>query len=210
MAAAPNQIARIRKERGLSQQQLAEKLGVHWITVSKLERGKQRLTTEWMDKIAAALEVGRWVLLGDTEPVAVVNLYGRLTKRGIVDPIPADAMKTRHFYKWTFDDPEAVWYEVGEDGFFPMFHKGDLLKFSLERKPPQEYLGRLCTVQDKERNQFFGVLANGSAPGLFDIQVIGDRPIRDIQVAAIAQLTMALFDEPEQLGPTDEDGHEVL
>jgi DNA-binding XRE family transcriptional regulator len=50
-----NRIAALRKRSGLTQEQLAEKLGCHWITVSKLERGKIQLTTSWIDKISSLL-----------------------------------------------------------------------------------------------------------------------------------------------------------
>lgn len=53
----PNRIGELRRAANLSQQQLADLLGIHSITVSKLERGKMKLTLDWMVKIAAALDV---------------------------------------------------------------------------------------------------------------------------------------------------------
>ena len=35
-----NRIAEERKARGMTQQQLADAVGAHWITISKLERGR--------------------------------------------------------------------------------------------------------------------------------------------------------------------------
>ena len=54
---APNSIAHYRAAAGLSQQELAEKVGAHWVTISKLERGKMQLTVDYMRKIGDALDV---------------------------------------------------------------------------------------------------------------------------------------------------------
>lgn len=46
-----------RKAAGLSQEELAEKIGAHTITISRLERGKMKLNQDWRERIAAALGV---------------------------------------------------------------------------------------------------------------------------------------------------------
>lgn len=55
MIDAPNRIAELRKARRLTQDDLASRLGVHRVTIAKLERGKIDLTLNWMTKIAQAL-----------------------------------------------------------------------------------------------------------------------------------------------------------
>lgn len=47
-----NRIAALREERGWSQSDLAEKLGMHWQSVSRLENGHTKLTTERAAEIA--------------------------------------------------------------------------------------------------------------------------------------------------------------
>jgi transcriptional regulator with XRE-family HTH domain len=195
--AQTNQIAKIRKKRGLSQQQLAEKLGVHWITVSKLERGKQKLTTEWMDKIATALEVGRWVLLGSTESLITVQIVGQLNRDGGVTDVGADLPKTKQIYRWTLNNPDAIWVIVGEEGFSPLFQRGDLLEFFLKSVEPQHYIGRLCYVVGVDRKSYFGILARGSKAGLYDIIIAGQPTRHDIEVVKLAQVTTALFEQPD-------------
>ena len=56
-------LLRVRNARGMTQQKLADQVGAHWITISKLERGIIKLTTEWMEKLAAPLGVHPWELL---------------------------------------------------------------------------------------------------------------------------------------------------
>jgi len=197
MTSPPNQIAKLRKERGLSQQQLADKLGVHWITVSKLERGKQKLTIEWMDRIAAALQVGRWVLLGSTDPLVTVPISGQLNIDGNISSIAEDLPRTRHIYRWTLNHPDAIWVIVGDSGFSNLFTKGDMLEFFLKSVEPRHYVGRLCYVRSVEKKSYFGLLARGSEPHLFDIIVAGQPTIKDVLVESLAQLTAALFEQPD-------------
>lgn len=52
-----NRILELRKERGLTLAQLAEKTGSTAQQIGRLEKGERRLTTDWMAKIARALDV---------------------------------------------------------------------------------------------------------------------------------------------------------
>ena len=55
--AMSNNIAKIREMRGLTQEELALRANTHNVTISKLENGKQNLTQNWMNRLAAALNV---------------------------------------------------------------------------------------------------------------------------------------------------------
>lgn len=52
-----NRIREIRKRRGLTGKELADKVGTDQVNISRLENGKRKLTEEWMRRIAKALEV---------------------------------------------------------------------------------------------------------------------------------------------------------
>ena len=43
------------KDRGFTREQLAEKVGCHPITISKLISGKMKLTEDWMRRLSVAL-----------------------------------------------------------------------------------------------------------------------------------------------------------
>ncbi len=57
MMGAPNRIRELRMLAGLSQQTVADRVGVSKVTISDLERGNMRLDVEYMKRIAAALNV---------------------------------------------------------------------------------------------------------------------------------------------------------
>jgi transcriptional regulator with XRE-family HTH domain len=57
MTGAPNRIRELRMARNMSQQAVADLVGVSKVTISDLERGEMRLDVEYMKRIAAALSV---------------------------------------------------------------------------------------------------------------------------------------------------------
>lgn len=57
-------VASIRKRRGLTQESLAEQIGVSPGYLRRIERGKENLTVESIGKLAASLRVGLWELIG--------------------------------------------------------------------------------------------------------------------------------------------------
>lgn len=71
-------IAELRRKAGLTQEELAEKLGVGWRYVSRAERG-ENLTLQTMVKIANALGVRVKTLLNEPRNVEIKT--GRPKKR---------------------------------------------------------------------------------------------------------------------------------
>jgi transcriptional regulator with XRE-family HTH domain len=61
-------IARLRKERGYTQLELAERIGINQVLVSDYERDRLRLTAEMAVRFALALEVSTDELLGVRAP----------------------------------------------------------------------------------------------------------------------------------------------
>src|SRR5277367_1499727 len=59
----PELLARLRKERGLTQQALAEKVGVHVVQLRRYEAGASQPTLDVIRRIAVALSVSADLLL---------------------------------------------------------------------------------------------------------------------------------------------------
>ena len=59
-----NRIQALRKQKGLSQQALAKRIGTSGQQVGNLEAGRRKLTQDWMERLAAGLECGPADLLG--------------------------------------------------------------------------------------------------------------------------------------------------
>ncbi len=74
---APNRIRELRMQAGISQQVLADRIGVSKVTISDLERGKMKLDTEYMRRIAYALDVQSADLLRKADNAAALSLEER-------------------------------------------------------------------------------------------------------------------------------------
>jgi len=68
--AAARQLRLLRQTRGWSQPYLARQLDTSRQQISKLEKGQARLTVEWINRLAAALEVSPQRFFEDVEPAA--------------------------------------------------------------------------------------------------------------------------------------------
>lgn len=60
-------IRRLRRERGLSQEQLADELGVHRTYMGGVERGERNITLQSLERLAARLGVAPVSLLADPD-----------------------------------------------------------------------------------------------------------------------------------------------
>jgi transcriptional regulator with XRE-family HTH domain len=66
-----NRIAELRKARGLTLKALAERIGTSNQQISHLEKGRRRLTLDWMERTAIALHCEPFDLVSDrTRPEA--------------------------------------------------------------------------------------------------------------------------------------------
>jgi len=90
----PNRIREVRKERGMTLEELGEKAGMHYTTVAKLEKSQRGLKLAYLAAIANALNVEPRDLLGsvpDILPMRMVPLIGRVAagnwSEAIEDPL---------------------------------------------------------------------------------------------------------------------------
>ena len=200
---APNRIAEERKASGLSQQELADAVGAHWITISKLERGKIKLTTQWMEKLAAALDVGERDLLRSAKPIAKALVIGSVTDSGEVIVFPESewtntSIRSSHF-------AQGAWLAVDTEFYSPILHPGDFVFLSLVsptvmRSPLSGNLktmtGRLAFVEHKKRRGLIGMLSCGAKPGLWDLYLGEHRVLHDVRPKSIYIVTATLCTFP--------------
>ncbi|MDJ0766647.1 MAG: helix-turn-helix transcriptional regulator [Myxococcota bacterium] len=65
MAGFPQRLARLRKERGLSQKELAQAIGVHYTQLRRYEAGTSQPTLDVLRALATTLRISADVLLFD-------------------------------------------------------------------------------------------------------------------------------------------------
>src|SRR5437016_93594 len=120
MKGAPkNRIAEERKAKGITQQQLADAVGAHWITISKLERGRIKLTTDWLEKLAKPLGVrASDLLLAPSDPYS-----------GVVFAEPEDlyyqSSKTLSYKEKNGQPQVPIRLQIEGSSYEPFLHQGD-------------------------------------------------------------------------------------
>jgi repressor LexA len=88
-----NRVRRLRKERGLTLEQLGDMVGVHFTTIAKIERSQRRLSGALLHNLAQALAVDPSELVENVPqsvPVRLVPVVGKIAagnwKEAVRDP----------------------------------------------------------------------------------------------------------------------------
>ncbi|UHD45354.1 helix-turn-helix transcriptional regulator [Aureimonas altamirensis] len=193
MSVSDNRIAEIRKSKSVTQSELAELVGSHPITISKLERGKMKLTIDWIVRIAAALSVHPSELWIPSDRLHLVNLRGVI--QGGVTAQMSDAEYQRDFVLSDHEEEASYWILVGDDQMLPYFSKNDALRFTqFFLDAAETYSGRISHLTLSDGRSLIGVLIVNSenTSKRPDVRLLNGTMISDADVQAGAYLSMAL------------------
>lgn len=159
-----NRIAELRKARGMTQQQLADATGVHWVTISNLERGKTQLTNGWMHKLSEVFRVDAYEIFGPM-PKRTVLIEGALSKANGIEVYDHEDQDRRPVEITDPGDIASLWIEVTDDAWSPFFHVGDLIQFSwLPDSVLDMAVGRMCLFEIAEDQYVAGLLETINGP----------------------------------------------
>jgi transcriptional regulator with XRE-family HTH domain len=209
-----NRIAQFRKARKMTQQQLADAIGSHWVTVSKMERGSMRLSDEWRVAIAKALGVDEWDLIVGARSLPTVHVEGTIEEGGEVllldeeDTSASFSLSTDYF-----THPSYRWLLVSGDALWPWYQDGDrVCMWHISEDEIESVRGRLVILWFKpdgaeKEDLAIGVLERGKSLGLFTVNRFNAPPVRDIKPISLAVVAMAIYyvgeniEEPAGLVP---------
>ena len=117
-----NNIQRIRKEKGITQKELAEKLEISQSAVSAMERNAHKATLQSLERIATAMNVSLMELISsDIEASGWIPVSERLPSESdnYLCTIPLDADETYTevltFHKGRFYEDDDEWGAIYHD-----------------------------------------------------------------------------------------------
>ncbi|HEY8351118.1 MAG TPA: helix-turn-helix transcriptional regulator [Sphingomonadales bacterium] len=179
-------IRELRKQKGLTLQELGERVRPPTTaqTIGRLETGQRKLTLDWLDKIAEALDVAPMELIdlgGETE----IPLVGVLADGGRVAPAGAEALRLSP----AGSAPLAL--KVAAKVY--EFEVGDTVICEPAEAPEfADALGKECYIVTRGGERLFGRLIRGSAPGRFTVIPAseGSAVLYDVEVAQAARRSM--------------------
>ena len=186
-----NRLAEARKAKGLTQQQLADRLGVHFVTISKLERGKMQLTADWITKLASALEVH----VGDIFSPPMVR--SRIIIDGVVyngfSIRPVTGIESRYIIE-TEDAYGDSSYSIAvpDDALNPFFHRGDVLRFTHYSDDGYAHSdGRVACLKLRDGRFLLAVIEAYKGDAKFDVRTLTGQRMSDVDVEIFSILSGA-------------------
>jgi phage repressor protein C with HTH and peptisase S24 domain len=129
-----NQLARLRHARGLSQQELADKLHTTSVSVGRYEREDQRLTLPLLRRLAKILDVSIAEIVGETRSgdehysVPVYDLRAAAGAGALVSetPVSEHLMFREQWLRRIASDLTALFVlEISGDSMWETLHDGD-------------------------------------------------------------------------------------
>ena len=119
-----NRIKELRRSQGLTLQRLADQIGTTPQQINRLERGDRRLTTEWMERVAAGLEVHPTELIADEADIALRSGRG---SGGSIDHSSGSGLRARDIpIHGDIDLPVLGTARGGSDAL--MFNDGEVVE----------------------------------------------------------------------------------
>lgn len=210
--APTNRIAEVRKRVGLTQSQLAEKVGVHWITISKLERGQIQFSEEWRDRLGVALNVDPDLFLPSNRRLTTIEVQGEILPGGVVEHFKDDGQGTHTFTLWNgaFHALNKVWLYANGDALAPLFHDEDLLCFARNDSiDPVRLINRFSMIlgvdEQGEERQVFGYPHLTARSDYYTVLVPNGPPIINIRINFIFPLVTVFYHIPEAEATYDEE-----
>ena len=188
-------IAEVRRSKGLSQGELAKRIGATLSMIGKLERGERTINFAWLQRIADAMDVGLVELIElDGDVVRVGSMAGN----GHVDLYKNDdgsRTQINELIDAARRNETAVEREilVVEDTSINI-PSGACIRYAAaegETWVAPEMLNRLCMIFPAEAgwDGFIGFILNGSLPDRFHVFPVGGKPMEDVKIMFAALVT---------------------
>lgn len=179
-------IKEIRKERGVTQAELAEALGISEVQVSRFESGARRTNTDFLGQVAEFFNVSLSDLFTPLQ-IPVVGYIGAGSEFFPLDDHEKGAgMDTILAPPGCPDNSVAV--KIKGDSQWPIYNDGDVLVYWNRRYEIIEFLNRRCICGLADGRVLIKTPTRGSSEGLFTLTSFNAPPIVDVVVEWAAKI----------------------
>jgi transcriptional regulator with XRE-family HTH domain len=194
-----NRIRHWRKQRLLTLEKLADRLGTSAGHLHKWETGKVSITLNRLAEVAQALEVGIVDLIDGQQMVPVVGRIAGGAQIFAIDAAPESNRKVRAPPR--VESAKTAALEVEGDAMLPI-EEGWLLFYSRDYEGvPVECIGKLCVVQLANGARYVKRVKQGRRPSLFNLYSTNTREMEDQTLAWAAPVVEARPPDPEEDEP---------
>ncbi len=175
-----SRIREIRKQKGLTLQEVAERAGTTAQTIGRLETGMRTLSLNWVNRIAKALGVESSMLLTLPEQ-GDIEILGEVGKMGSVSPINFGTVSLR--LMGTKSIALKIKGNMGE------YRQGDVVICGGQSaQDVEKAVGRDCLIELEGGERCFAKLVSGSRKNTYTLFPIGNAGtlIKDCKVTFAA------------------------
>jgi transcriptional regulator with XRE-family HTH domain len=188
----PNRIREIRKEKGLTIEELSERSGLSVSYTGRLENGERNLSVKNMNLLAHALEVEPQDLLAvhRAKSSNVIAVMGRIGAGAEIMPeeeqVPPDGL---YEIETPFPLPEdALAFEVQGESMWPRYDDGDIIICWRQGVVVEEVLGWEAAVRTSTGQRFLKRVLRGAERGTYDLESHNAPPIRGVKLEWVAAI----------------------
>ncbi len=188
----PNNLKSLRVRAGLSQEELAERMGTTRNQLAKLEGGARRLSDVWIDRAARALDVRHGELVDEISFSEItIPIMGYVGAGAVIEPefeqVPPEGLDQ---IELTFNVPDGIiGLRVRGDSMLPRFRDRDVvLVFAEQRLETKAFLGEEVVVRTRDGRRFIKTLLRGPEAGTFNLESHNARTIEAVRIEWIGEI----------------------
>lgn len=186
-AALVSRIRKIRESKQLTLQQVAERARTSHQQIQRLEKGERKLTVEWLQRLADALDTTVSDLLGSSGDVTV-PIIGWV---GNGEVVTFDESGELGSTEAPTSDEGVVALVVRGDSMWPKYEDGAVLLFELTDQVAADCFGRTCVVQTVEGQTFVKRVQPGSEDGRYRLVSLRAPELQDVELVWASRVTWA-------------------
>jgi DNA-binding Xre family transcriptional regulator len=166
----------IRKKKGMTLEQLAEKTGLSVSQISKIENNKRGWSVESLSKLADALGVKVAELIDASDVWQQVPVFGVVEAGGTVIPRKAVNGKVPTRVRAPAAFGELLALIVNNNSLYPRYVKGEVIFCGKNPVEPDECLNRECLVWLEDGNSALRFVAEGTERGRYNLLTHNQTP----------------------------------
>ena len=198
----PNNLLKLRKAAGLTQEDIAKVWGVHRGDVSRIERGEHSITTAKREMLTKQWGWSASQIL-DMFPVSQIPVCGLVGEGGAVQTVPGVPImigKNLRDSSKDLSDCEHVEVPPGEypvdmacvrvDGhnMHPVYKDGEILFYRRKEHTEEEFIGRDCIVELKDGRVMVRTVKASRNYGHYDLDSHNQPSVENVEIKSAAPI----------------------
>lgn len=178
----PNRIKELRKTKGMTVEQLAERAGYTTGHVNNVENHKKGFTAKSLKKIAAALGVRPAELLDTSNAWQEVSILGHIGERGIFRPAGDNGNHKGRRVKVPLALGDVVALQVQGGALYPRYDDGTLLICAKASVSPTIGVGHECFIVMPDGISQVRRVERGASDKLFNLTFHNQPPLLNVEI----------------------------